>query len=120
VQRRISRFLGNPTIRVRACFDPLIKPLLDQVGKNGTVHLIVDGTKGGNNHQLLMVSMAYRRRAISVAWTWNKGPRGHSSTRMQLALLSHVRGLLPTDAKVLLVGDSEFGAVAVIKQAEKW
>jgi len=120
VQRRISRFLGNPAIRVRACYDPLIEPLLDQISKNGTVRLLVDGTKVGNNHQLLMVSVAYRRRSIPVAWTWNKGSRGHSSTRVQLALLSHVHGLLPSDAKVLLVGDSEFGAVDLIRQAEKW
>lgn len=121
VQRRISRFLGNPAIRVRACYDPLIEPLLHQISKNGAVRLLVDGTKVGNNHQLLMASVAYRRRAVPVAWTWVKGARGHSSTRVQLALLSHVRSLLPSGVKrVLLVGDSEFGAVDVIRQVEKW
>ena len=120
VQRRLSRFLGNPAIRVRACYDPLIEPLLVQISKNGPVRLLVDGTKVGNNHQLLMVSVAYRRRAIPVAWTWVKGSRGHSSARVQLALLSHVHRLLPAGAKVLLAGDSEFGAIAVIRQAEKW
>jgi hypothetical protein len=98
----------------------MIKPLLEQISKNGTVRLLVDGTKVGNNHQLLMVSVAYRRRSIPVAWTWVKGSRGHSSTRVQLALLSHVHSLLPSGAKVLLVGDSEFGAVDVIRKAEKW
>ena len=119
VQRRLSRFLGNPAIRVRACYDPLIEPLLAQIGEKGCVRLLVDGTKVGHGHQLLMVSVAYRRRAIPVAWTWVKGSRGHSSARKQLALLSHVRGLLPKAVKVLLVGDSEFGAVAVIRQVEK-
>lgn len=120
VQRRLSRFLGNPAIQVRACYDPLVEPLLEQISKNGTVRLLVDGTKVGNGHQLLMVSVAYRRRSIPVAWTWVKGSRGHSSARKQLALLSHVRSLLPDGAKVLLVGDSEFGAVDVIRQAEIW
>jgi hypothetical protein len=120
VQRRLSRFLGNPAIRVRTCYDPLIEPLLEQISQNGTVRLLVDGTKVGNGHQLLMVSVAYRRRAIPVAWTWVKGARGHSSARKQLALLSHVHSLLPNDAKVLLVGDSEFGAVDVIRQVENW
>jgi hypothetical protein len=120
VQRQVSRFLGNPAIRVRTCYDPLIEPLLEQISKNGQVRLLVDGTKVGNGHQLLMVSVAYRRRAIPVAWTWVKGSRGHSSARKQLALLSHVRNLLPADAKVLLAGDSEFGAVDVIHQAEDW
>jgi hypothetical protein len=120
VQRRLSRFLGNPAIRVRACYGPLIEPLLTEISKNGAVRLLVDGTKVGNGHQLLMVSVAYRRRAIPVAWTWVKGSRGHSSARKQLALLSHVRSLLPDDAKVLLVGDSEFGAVDGIRQVENW
>jgi hypothetical protein len=120
VQRRLSRFLGNPAIRVRACYDPLVEPLLAEISTNGAVRLLVDGTKVGNGHQLLMVSVAYRRRAIPVAWTWVKGSRGHSSARKQLALLSHVRKLLPDDAKVLLVGDSEFGAVDVIRQVENW
>jgi len=120
VQRRLSRFLGNPAIRVRACYDPLVEPLLEQISKNGSVRLLVDGTKVGNGHQLLMLSVAYRRRAIPVAWTWVKGARGHSSARKQLALLSHVHGLLPDDAKVLLAGDSEFGAVDVIRQVESW
>lgn len=119
VQRRLSRFLGNPAIRVRACYDPLVEPLLAQISQNGCVRLLVDGTKVGHRHQLLMVSVAYRRRAIPVAWTWVKGARGHSSARKQLALLGHVRGLLPADAKILLVGDSEFGAVAVMRQVEK-
>lgn len=121
VQRRLSRFLGNPAIRVRVCYDPLVKPILEQVCKNGIVRLLVDGSKVGNGHQLLMLSVAYRRRAIPVVWTWVKGARGHSSASKQLALLAHVRQLLPTGIKkVLLIGDSEFGAVDVLRQVEKW
>ncbi len=67
-----------------------------------------------------MVSVAYRRRAIPVVWTWVKSSRGHSSSRKQLALLSHLRQLLPKDAQVLLLGDSEFGSVEVIRQVENW
>lgn len=120
IQRRLSRFLGNPAIRVRDCYDPEIEPLLKEISKNGAVRILLDGSKVGNGHQLLMASVAYRRRSIPVVWTWGKSPRGHSSSRKQLALLSHVRSLLPNNAKVLLLGDSEFGAVKVIRQVEKW
>lgn len=120
VQRRLSRFLENPAIRVRECYDPLIMPLLGQISQTGPVRLLVDGSKVGNGHQLLIVSVAYRRRAIPVAWTWVKGARGHSSARVQMALLAHVRTLLPLGAQVLLLGDSEFGAVDVIRRVEKW
>jgi hypothetical protein len=120
IQRRLSRFLGNSAIRVRDFYEPKIKPLLAEISKNGVVRILVDGSKVGNNHQLLMVSVAYRRRSIPVAWTWVRASRGHSSARKQLALLSYIRGLLPKDAKVLLLGDSEFGSIDVIRQVEKW
>lgn len=120
IQRRLSRILGNSAIRVRDCYDPEIEPLLAEISKNGAIRILVDGSKVGNNHQLLMASVAYRRRSIPVVWTWVRAPRGHSSSRKQLALLSHLRKLLPDDAAVLLLGDSEFGAVDVIRQVEKW
>lgn len=120
IQRRLSRILGNAALRVRACYDPEIAPLLAAMSKNGPVRLLVDGSKVGHQHQLLMASVAYRRRAIPVAWTWVRSSRGHSSARKQLALLAHVRKLLPDDAAVLFLGDSEFGAIEVIRQVEKW
>jgi hypothetical protein len=45
----------------------------------------VDGTKVGFGHQLLMVSLAYRRRSVPIAWTWVKYVRGHSSGYKQLS-----------------------------------
>lgn len=121
VQRRLSRFLENPALQVRPCYDPLMTPVLAQLSLTaGGVRLLVDGSKVGAGHQLLMVSVAYRHRALPVAWTWVKGSRGHSSAWVQLALLAHVRRLLPAHARVLLVGDSEFGAVEVLRQLEKW
>ena len=86
----------------------------------GEVRLIADGTKVGFDHQLLMVAIAYRRRALPIAWTWVRCAKGHSSARKQLALLAYVRGLIPEDVPVSLVGDSEFGTVPVICQVEKW
>ena len=74
----------------------------------------------GFHHQLLIIALAYRRRALPIAWTWVRCAKGHSSARKQLALLAYVRGLIPASVPVLLVGDSEFGAVPVIRQLEKW
>jgi hypothetical protein len=86
----------------------------------GEIRLIADGTKIGFGHQLLMVAVAFRRRAIPIAWTWVRKSRGHSSAVKQLALLAYVRRLIPAKTPVLLVGDSEFGSVAVMRQLETW
>jgi hypothetical protein len=119
--RRVRRFLNNGAIRVREWYEPIARNLLKQVVDQGLeVRLLADGTKVGFGHQLLMVALAYRRRAIPIAWTWVKSSRGHSSATKQRALLAYIHRLLPAGAKVTIVGDSEFGAVAVLKQLEQW
>ena len=99
--RRLSRFLDNPAVNVREWYQPIAQKWLQaQWQCLGEIRLIVDGTKVGFKHQLLMVSLAYRRRAIPIAWTWVKHVRGHSSAYKQLALLNYVRTLLPVGAVV--------------------
>ncbi len=119
--RRLSRLLDNSAIRVRQWYAPIARQWLESQFRHlGEIHLIVDGTKVGFGHQLLMVCLAYRKRAIPLAWTWVKQVKGHSTAVKQLALLSHVRHLLPAGAAVFLVGDCEFGSVAVLRQLDQW
>jgi hypothetical protein len=119
--RRLSRFVDNPAIHVREWYEPIARQWLEtQWSYLQEIRLIVDGTKVGFGHQLLMVSLAYRKRAIPIAWTWVSHVRGHSSAFKQLALLNYVRKLLPTGAAVFLVGDSEFGSVEVLKWLDLW
>jgi hypothetical protein len=119
--RRLSRLLDNPAIRVRAWYEPIARQWLEaQFRCSGEIRLIIDGTKIGFGHQLLIVCLAYRKRSIPVAWTWVKHVRGHSTAGKQLALLAYVRKLLPAGAVVFLVGDTEFGAVDVLRQLDRW
>jgi hypothetical protein len=119
--RRLSRFLSNPAIRVRVWYEPIARQwLAAQFRHLGEIRLIVDGTKIGARHQLLIVCLTYRKRAIPIAWTWVKHVRGHSSAVKQLALLAYVRSLIPAGAAVFLVGDCEFGAVPVLRKLERW
>ena len=121
ITRRLSRFLDNPAVRVRHWYEPLARGWLQaQHDSLKEIRLIVDGTKVGFAHQLLMVSIAYRRRAIPIAWTWVKHVKGHSPAGKQIALLNYVKRLLPANTTVFLVGDTEFGAVKVLKQLEQW
>ena len=119
--RRLNRLLDNPAIRVREWYEPIARQWLEaQIRNIGEIHLIVDGTRIGFGHQLLIVCLAYRKRAIPIAWTWVKQVRGHSGAGKQLALLAYVRKLLPKGAAVFLVGDCEFGPVEVLRQLDKW
>lgn len=121
ITQRLRRTYMNPTIRVREWYNPIAKNLLETQAKIlGQVRLIVDGSKIGNKHQLLMVSIAYRRRAIPIMWTWVPYVKGHSPARVQKALLARVKGLISDGTSVLIVGDAEFGNVPVMQQVTDW
>src|SRR5215210_6293755 len=121
--RRLSRLLDNPAIRVRDWYEPIARSVLERAAAKGggEIRLIVDGSKVGFKHRLLMVGLAYRKRAIPIAWSWVRSEKGHSSAYKQRALLGYVRRLMPNGAaRVSVVGDSEFGAVALMEQLEEW
>ena len=119
--RRLERFVDNKAIKVREWYEPIAKRWIEAQWQHlGEIRLIVDGTKIGFGHQLLMVSLAYRRRSLPIAWDWVNYVRGHTNGKKQIALLKYVKGLLPPKAIVYLVGDTEFGSLLVMKQLNQW
>jgi hypothetical protein len=122
--RRLSRLLNNGAISVRAWYEPLARRLLEcqAKGHGGEVRLVVDASKVGFKHRLLMVGLAYRRRTLPIAWSWVRSEKGHSSSYKQRALLGYVRQrLLPEGTRwVSVVGDSEFGSMETLRQLEEW
>lgn len=120
LDKRLRRFLSNPEVRVREWYRPVAEQLIEAASSAGQIHLIIDGSKVGFGHQLLMVAIAYRRRALPLAWTWVRCPKGHSTTHKQLALLDYVYRLIPEGVKVSLVGDCEFDNTRLIEQLGRW
>ena len=120
IVKRLERFLKNPAVEVQAWYRPFVEPLLRSAASAGTVHLIIDATKVAFGFRLLMVRVAYRRRSLPIAWTWLVGARGHSNSATQVKLLAYVATLLPPNARVTLVGDSEFGHCLVLENVRFW
>lgn len=121
VADRFRCFLNNQQVRVRQWYRPIAEALLEEAAKAGKpLRLIIDGSQIGNNHQLLMVSLGYRRRALPLAWTWVRCNRGHSSSRVQCALLAYVRTLVPPAAAVIVIGDSEFTPLQALLESWQW
>lgn len=116
--RRLSRFLDNGDVRVREWYRPTATRLLKEAAKTGEIRLIVDATKVAQTHQLLMVSLAHRRRSLPIVWTWIRSAKGHSSERKQAALLKYVHDLTPANVTVIVTGDSEFTPLQAL--LEKW
>src|SRR4051794_36993350 len=88
--RRLSRLLANAAIRVRDWYEPIACSVLERAAAaqgRAEIRLIVDGSKVGFKHRLLMVSLAYQRRTLPIAWSWVRSEKGHSSSYKQRALL---------------------------------
>jgi len=118
---RLRRWLNNSAVKVRHWYEPVIRQLLAAATAAGQpIRLIVDGTCIGSSHQLLIVSLAFRRRALPLVWTWVRYRRGHSTAAKQIALLKYIHALVPVGTVVKLVGDSEFGAVEVLRCLDEW
>ncbi len=121
IERRLSRFLHNAAVRALVWYEPVARQLLAQAAAaQGEVHLLVDTISVHARVQVIVVSLAFRRRALPLAWTWVRHKKGHSSRVQQRALLARVRRWIPEGTPVLVVGDSEFGSVALIRQLEAW
>jgi len=105
---------------VRAWYHPVATYLLQEAAKTGLIRLIIDTTKVAQRYQLLIVALAYRRRALPIAWTWVRSAKGHSSGWKQAALLSYVHTLVPPDVPVLLTGDSEFTPLQDLADSWGW
>ncbi|MGD2027260.1 MAG: hypothetical protein PVI99_05535, partial [Anaerolineales bacterium] len=117
--RRLQRWLANPNVRVRQWYRPIAEQIIARLANSG-LRLLVDGSKVGFGHQLLLISVAYRKRALPLCWTWIKSSRGHSRSWKQRALLAYVHGLVPPGTRVNVAGDSEFGGVEVQKLLQSW
>lgn len=118
---RLMRFVNNPALRVRPLYEPIAREWLDfQARTTGCIQLVIDTTKVGSAHQLVMVALLFRRRAVPLVWTWMRVAKGHSSAGKQLALLAYARQLIPAGVPVILVGDTEFEAGQVQRRLDKW
>jgi len=120
IVKRLTRFLDNGAVRVREWYHPFAEVLLTSAANAGQVHLIIDASKVAFGFRLVMVSLAYHRRSLPIAWTWVRGSRGHTTTATQVKLLAYVQRLLPVGIRVSLVGDCEFGASLLIEYVAFW
>jgi hypothetical protein len=121
VVRKLERFVANRHVRVREWYHPVATGLLQAAAcAGGPLRLLIDSSQVGHGHQLLMVSLAYRRRALPLAWTWLRCHRGHSNGHKQCALLAYVQRLVPKATAVVVIGDSEFSPLQATLAGWGW
>lgn len=110
---RLRRFLDNRRVSVREYYRPVAESLVSAFG-GLPIRLIVDTTKLGFDARLLTVSIAYRKRALPLAWSVHRGPKGWVAVKEQIVLLRQVAELIPKGSEVWLLGDCEFQHVPLL------
>jgi hypothetical protein len=114
-KKRVQRFLKNPAVMVDEYYSPLAKRILKRLVAGGArVPLTLDRTEW-RDFNTLYVCVGWRGRALPLLWTM-LAP-GASSFAEQQALLAVVASWLPPGARVLLVGDREFGTGVLVQWA---
>ena len=118
---RLRRFLSNSSVSVRDYYRPVAESLVSTF-HGLPIRLIMDTTKLGFNARLLTVSIAYRKRALPLAWSVHRGKKGWVAVKEQIALLRQVAELIPKGSEVWVIGDCEFQHVPLISwvKGRKW
>jgi hypothetical protein len=117
--RRLSRFLDNGAVRPTLWYRRVARQVLAR-GAGQRVTLIIDATRVTARRQLVMVAVAYRKRALPVAWSWVNYAKGHLTSAKVVNLLKRVQRWMPAGVRVGLVGDAGFGSVGLIRALRAW
>lgn len=115
----ISRLLGNSHIDTDQIMQAYVGEIFRRHGETGeTIVLALDQSKLNEGHEVLMLSVRMRDRALPVAWRvrQTKGPIGW---RVQHELLETVRHWIPEGGRVLMAGDRFYGTARLIEWCQK-
>jgi hypothetical protein len=105
-EQRLRRFLDNERVTQADHYQPLVRKAL--IGLKGQkVHVLLDRVLLHDRHNILVVSVGFRRRSIPLVWK-AFSHRGKSSLADQQDLLKQALALLPERVRVSVHGDSEF------------
>ena len=115
---RLRRFLDNPRVDVWRYFQPIARQLL--AGFRGQrLTLLIDCTGLGFSYQLMVIAIAYRRRALPLIWSVHRSKHGMVPAKAQIALLCRLAPLIARKTEVWVVGDAGFGRAALLRWFSK-
>ena len=81
------------------------------------MHLLIDRVLLQDHHNILVVSVGFRRRSLPLVWK-ALDHRGKSNWGDQQRLLTQALTLLPEGVRITIHGDSEFRSQELFDAAE--
>ncbi len=105
-EQRLRRLLCNARLTQTDHYQPIVQQALHGL-KGQRLQLLIDRVLLRDQHNILVVSLGFRRRSIPMAWR-ALDHRGSSSLTDQQELLQTAVKLLPAGVRISVHGDSEF------------
>ena len=105
-EQRLRRFLNNDRVTQATHYRPLIQSALGGL-RGQTVRVLIDRVDLTAQFQVLVVSAAFRRRSVPLAWTV-LDHAGSTAADEQIALLTEALTVVPDAGCVIVQGDGEF------------
>ena len=105
-EQRLRRLLDNARLTQADHYQPIVQHALHGL-KGQRVQLLIDRVLLRDQHNILVVSVGFRRRSIPLAWR-ALAHRGSSSLTDQQELIQTALNLLPSGVRISVHGDSEF------------
>jgi DDE family transposase len=110
-EQRLRRFLDNERITQTDHYHPIVQQALHGlVGQR--LQLLIDRVLLRGEHNILVVSLGFRRRSIPLIWR-PLDHRGSSNLSDQQELIQAAVALLPARVRISVHGDSEFRSQAL-------
>lgn len=115
----VSRILGNSHIDCTEIMLAYAGDVFARLASNGeTIVLMIDQSHINDGHEVLMLSVRMRDRALPVAWRVRK-TKGNIGFPIQKELLDSIQNWLPEGAGVLLTADRFYGTEKLIHWCKK-
>jgi hypothetical protein len=111
---RLWRFLDNPRMDVWQWYEPIARQLVVPL-TGQPIRLVIDCTKVGFGHRVMMVGVQYRRRTLPLVWSIHRGSKGHTTEQQQIRLLQQLQAILPANSPISLVADAGFAHSGVLQ-----
>ena len=116
---QLRRFLANDAIEPLTYYEPLARTLIETAARHmKRLRLLVDIVELSGHRQILMVALAYRRRALPLLWYLRRG-QGATDAQTQCQLMQAIEPLLPEGKRPMIVADGEFHAVDLLAHLDE-
>lgn len=116
---QLRRFLQNENVEPGTYYRPMARHLLEQAAEqHERLRLLLDVVELPGRRKVLMLALAYRRRALPILWHVWRG-KGKSEAAQQIRFLTRLEELLvelfPQHNRPVIIADGEFHAVDLLK-----